>query len=307
MTSIKSVNNASNIPLASGKTFIGKYDSVLDFSTAVVLVNGDANCELTLYQSSDKAITYSEVFQTVGGTPFTKIINLTAPYCYFTLKNTTGTNMTYLQFEVIYRQVSVVPPAGAVASSVSIFDSNGNNLNSTSGALNVYLTNALTIGGTVDVGNFPATQTVDGSVDVNGLVFDGDNLQVVADFYSANKSGDNLKVSIQEQAQPLEITTYTRTGNIMFNGTVSANGVSNVLSLNDFNASNISVYGNVAGTATIAVQFSREGTNWYTTQYSVSVSASDFGFTIQCASSYVRLKRTDSGADTVINAIAEGC
>jgi hypothetical protein len=72
------------------------------------------------------------------------------------------------------------------------------------------------------------------------------------------------------------------------------------LSLNDFNATNISVFGNVDGAATISVQFSRDNTNYYTTQYSVVLTgAGDFGFTIPCACSYVRLKRTDAGLSGV--------
>jgi len=363
MTSVKSVNNVSNIPLAGGRTYIGSYDNVLTFATAVILVNSDSNTQLTIYQSSNKSQTYTEVINITGGTPYTKVWNITSPYIYFTVKNTTGTAQTYLNFEVIYREVAVPTPA-SVGSNVSIFDSSGNNLNSTSGALDVYLTNTLTVAGTVDVGNFPATQTVAGTVDVGnfpatqtvagtvdvgnfpatqtvagtvdvgnfpatqtvagtvdvgnfpavqdvsvqGNVYDGDNLQVkIQDINATLISNDNVRVSIQEQAQPLETTSFSRVGNTVFAGTVSAGDISTALSLNDYNASNISVYGVSAGTATLSVQFSRDNTNFYTTQYSVNLTADDFGFTIPCASSYVRLKRTDAGSGVVITALIEAC
>ena len=138
--SSKSVNNITNVPLANGRTFIGKWDSVLEYATAVILVNSDKAADVTIYQSPDKAITYTTAFSTVGGTPYTKYFPISSPFIYFTLKNNSGSDMSYLQFEVIYRTVSVVPPSGGVASSVNIFDSDGNDITATSGSLNVKLT-----------------------------------------------------------------------------------------------------------------------------------------------------------------------
>jgi hypothetical protein len=261
MTSIKSTNNITSVPLKQDRTYIGTYDNVLQYASAVIVVNTDKDCDLTIYESVDKSTTIPTTYSINGNFPYSQIYTITTPYIYFTIKNTSGDDMTRLQFDVIYREVSVItPPVSAQA--VNISDSNGQNLNSTSGALDVFLTNSLTIGGTVDVANFPATQAV--SID-------------------------------------------TRAGAQVFSGTISAGGVSTTLSLNSNNVTNISVFGNSAGTCTLAVQFSRDNTNFYTSQYSISVAADDFGFTIPCASSYVRLKRTDAGAGVVITANIEGC
>ena len=337
MTSTNSVNNRTNLPLDAGRTYIGSYDSVLQFSTAVILVNTDTTTQLTIYQSPDKSRTYTEIINIAAGSPFTKILNITSPFLYTTLRNTSGSTQTFLNYEVIYREVSVVTPA-SVGANVNIFDSNGNDLNSTSNALNVYLTNSLTVAGTVDVANFPATQTVAGTVDianfpgtqtvagtvdvanfpatqtvagtvyVNGNTYDGNNLDIrIADIKSSYISNDNVKVSIQEQSAPLEITSLTRVSS-NFAGTLVAGSSYAFLSLNTYNVGNISVFGSVAGTCVLAVEMSADNSTYFTSQYSVNLTgASEFGFTISCAASYVRVKRTDAGGNIQGNVNIQAC
>jgi hypothetical protein len=346
------VNNRTNLPLDAGRTYIGSYDSVLQFSTAVILVNTDTTTQLTIYQSPDKSRTYTEIINIAAGSPFTKILNITSPFLYTTLRNTSGSTQTFLNYEVIYREVSVVTPA-SVGANVNIFDSNGNDLNSTSNALNVYLTNSLTVAGTVDVANFPATQTVAGTVDianfpatqtvagtvdianfpgtqtvagtvdvanfpatqtvagtvyVNGNTYDGNNLDIrIADIKSSYISNDNVKVSIQEQSAPLEITSLTRVSS-NFAGTLVAGSSYAFLSLNTYNVGNISVFGSVAGTCVLAVEMSADNSTYFTSQYSVNLTgASEFGFTISCAASYVRVKRTDAGGNIQGNVNIQAC
>jgi hypothetical protein len=348
MTSVKSVNNASNAPLAGGRTYIGSYDNVLPFATAVILVNSDSNTQLTIYQSPDKSRTYTEIVNITGGTPFTKVFNITSPFLYTTLRNTTGTAQTYLNYEVLYREVAVPTPA-SVGSNVNIFDSSGNSIDSTSGALDVYLTNSLTVAGTVDIGNFPASQTVAGTVDVGnfpasqtvagtvdvgnfpasqtvagtvdignfpvtqdvnvlGNVYSGDNLQIeLTNINTTYLSGDNLKVSIQEQFQPLETVNLSRASVQAYDGSVAAGDTSTALVV--LNASTcVSVFGDVDGASTFSLQFSYDNANFYTTQYSITLTgAGNFGFTVPSASSFVRLKRTDAGAAVLAEVFMEAC
>lgn len=235
--SIKSTFNSSSTPLQSGRMFIGRWDSVLEYSTCVITVTCDVNTELRVYQSSDKINSNSETFFPLGGTPFTQILNLTSPFFYLTLQNISGTNAVELSLETIYRTVSVTK-------NVNIFSSEGDLITSTGGFLNV-------------------------------------NVGSVAD---------------------------TRVNLLAFNSSIAAGAVSPSLnaSLND--TTNISVYGLTGGTAvTLTLQFSRDNTNWYNTQYSVTVTNDNFGFTIPSAASYIRLKRTDAGANALVEAVIEVC
>ena len=74
--SIKSVNNASSQALLNGRMYIGRYDQVLEYSTACIVLNSDKNTTLTIYQSVDKTSTYTQTFSTVANTPFIKFFNI---------------------------------------------------------------------------------------------------------------------------------------------------------------------------------------------------------------------------------------
>jgi len=358
--SAKSANNLTNTPLLPNRIFVGTYDSVLPYSTAVFTVSADKDCEVILYSSADKLNQTTTTYTTVGGVPFIKVVNITQPFVYFTIRNITQTAQTYLHFDVIYREVSVATASGGVGSNVNIFDSNGDSLNSTSGALDVFLTNTLTISGNVSVDNFPATQVVSGSVDVDNFPasfevsnfpatqavsgsvdvdnfpasfevsnfpatqpvsgsVDVDNFPAsfeVSNFpatqaVSGSVDVDNFPASFEVSNFPATqpVSIYSRVSLPVWSGTtVNTGDVSTSVSFNDFNATTLSVYGSATVACTLAVQFSYEGTTFYTTQYSVAVGAGeDFGFTIQSASAYVRVKRTDAGAESVVNVVIEGC
>ena len=241
--SLKSINNFSQTPLASGRMFIGRYDNVLEYSTACIVINSDKNTELTIYQSVNKQITYTETFQTVGGSPYIQFFNLSSPFVYFTVLNT-GSDMDYLQFEVIYRTVNVSTGGGGAGGNVNIFDSVGNNILST---------------------------------------------------------GNNALNVISQKTRVSKDAWET--------ATVAPDDVSAVCTLNAYNANNVSIYGNCSGEARLAVQFSSNNSTWFTTQYyyDIPVNGGNFGFSINCAASYVRLKRTDQGISRIISAVIEGC
>jgi hypothetical protein len=235
--SIKSTFNSSATPLQNGRMFIGRWDSVLEYSTCVITVNCDENTELRIFQSSDKINSIGDTFFPVGGTPFTQIINLTSPFFYLTLQNISGTNATQLSLETIYRTVSVTK-------NVNIFSSEGDLITSTDGKLDV------------NVSSVPTTRL-------------------------------NL---------------------LAFSSSIPAGAVSSSLNASLNNTTNISVYGLTAGTGvTLTVQFSADNTNWYSTQYSVTLTNENFGFTIPSAASYLRLKRTDAGANALVEAVIEVC
>ena len=214
MTSSNSVNNRTITPLGASRTYIGTYDSVLQFATAVILVNSDTTTQLTIFQSPDKSRTYTQIINILPGA-FTTLVNITSPFLYCTLRNTSGSAQTYLNFEVIYREAAVV--------------------------------NSVTT------------------------------------------------------------SSITRVGT-NFTGPLATSSVCAPLSLNAYNAANLSVFGSVSGACTLAVQLSQDSLTYFTSQYSVTFTgASEFGFTIPCASSYVRIKRTDAGASRNVNINVQAC
>ena len=178
--SLRSVNNSSNVNLGAGKSFIGTYDSVLPYASAVVVLNSDQNCEITVYQSTDKIRTFTTALSTTGGVTFTTVLNLTAPNIYFVVKNLGSVTTTYFQFEVIYREVAITqvsPPA----SNVNIFSSTGATLNSTSGSLNVYDAN---LAGCISSGRVAVN--LDAYPSQNAISFNG---TYVAPFNKTNVTG----------------------------------------------------------------------------------------------------------------------
>lgn len=268
--SVRSINNSTLEPLLPNRVFIGKYDSVLQYASALITINTDTETELIVYSSVDKIRTTSTAY-TVPASPYTKIWSITAPYMYFTLRNTTTTTQTYLNFDVIYREVSVPTPA-SVASSVSIFDSAGNSvLSNGSNALQTYITNA----------SIPVTYTPTGTQDVN---------------IASESVGLALDSSVQTVDSTLKFRDKTK---LWDNSVVSAGGVSSVASSLVYPVKFISVFGTVSAPSTITLQLSFDGVTYYDTQYSLDATAGDFGFSLQIPFYYLRFKSSASATITL--------
>lgn len=268
--SARSTNNFTLEPLDANRIYIGKYDSVLQYASAIVSVNGDTDMELIAYTSVDKIRTTSTAYPILASTPYTKIIQLSAPYIYFTLRNSTGVAQTYLNFDVIYREVSV-PEASAVASNVSIFDSAGNSLLSDgSNALQTYITNA----------SIPVTYTPSGTQDVS----------IVAD-----DVGLALDTSVQAVDTTLKFKDKSK---LWDNELVAIAGVSAVASSLTYPSKFLSVFGTVSSATTLTLQLSFDGVTYYDTQYSYDATG-DFGFALQLPFYYLRFKSSASATITL--------
>lgn len=166
MSSTRSTNNFSLVPLGPNKAFIGQYDDALKYSSATILVSTDTDCELIIYQSIDKIRTISSAFQTLAGVPFIKIFPLTCQYTYCTLRNTNSSNtQTYMNFDVIYRETNSAGVSEIV--STKVWDAAAVNVNSLSGDV-MLVTKMLSVFGTVEA-SFVCTLTVQYSVD--GVTF----------------------------------------------------------------------------------------------------------------------------------------
>lgn len=261
--SIRSTNNFSLTPLDANRIYIGSYDTVTQYATAVITLNSDTDCELTIYSSVDKIRTIKDVYASTGGTPLVKFVPLITPYVYMTVRNTEATAQTYMNFEVIYRETSVPEPAGT-ASNVSIFDSAGDDILRHAGtdALQVYVENpSITI---VPSG----TQEV----------------QIVAD--DVGLALESTLSGFRDDAK------FKGTATLWNASPVSANGVSSAQQSDD-KTTMISVFGVTTGSTTITLQTSLDGTTYYDTQYSISANG-DFGFSIPFTFKYVRFKSSSA-------------
>lgn len=64
----------------------------------------------------------------------------------------------------------------------------------------------------------------------------------------------------------------------------------------------LSAFGNANAATTISLQYSQDGTNWYTAATVVLAGAGDFCFDVNCCAKYARLKT--SGAATITATMA---
>lgn len=101
-----SVKNSSLIPLASNRVFIGSWDNVIQYNTAIVSVYSDTNTLLTVYQSQNKTNDFVSTYNLQSGVYNELQIGLTNQYVYFTLLNQSQDSQTFLNLSVIYRNDS---------------------------------------------------------------------------------------------------------------------------------------------------------------------------------------------------------
>ena len=178
-----------------------------------------------------------------------------------------------------------------------------------SGNLNVLVDNfpAVDISGSISVNNFPASQVVTNSV-LSSLHLDpsGNQYVNVNNLFALDstvQSSNTLLGSVNTSLSTLLSNQNLHTFSEINNGPIVAGGFTSALSKP--NSRVLSVYGNSSGPTTLTLQFSHDNTNWYSSQYQITtgVGASDFGFSIECAVSYIRLM--SSSAVTLLVVWAE--
>jgi len=97
--------NSSLVPLNSGGIFIGVWEKVL-YATAQITLLSDTTTEIICYQSLNKQQVQTTSFNVSANQYFTYNINLNLPFVYFTVRNTSGTNQTLLNFSTLYKNIS---------------------------------------------------------------------------------------------------------------------------------------------------------------------------------------------------------
>jgi len=155
-------------------------------------------------------------------------------------------------------------------------------------------------GQTVDISGQSVVVSGTVSTDISGQTVDisGQSV-VVSGTVSTDISGQTVDISGQTViVSSTDISTIASslnnqriTSTVWNNVSVVQNGQSDVISpgTSTYCNTTLSCYGTSSQNATIAVQFSNNGTTFYTTQYQYTLTAGNFGFSIPCSAYHIRL------------------
>jgi hypothetical protein len=229
---MQSVKNQTTVPLRAGAIFIGGWEDVLDYGGAMMTIVSDQYCEIEFYTSNDKnSSSVKTIEYTASNTIVTTDVALQSRYVYVTVRNTSGSNQTLLNFSMLYKNYPAIPNTRA------------QNVNISSGS----------IGNTgFNVNNFP-----------------------------------------QGTTQLWDAATLSNTD------------TSAVISLNTTACKQVTFFGNTSDTVTLTVQFSNDGTTFYSSEYNVAlIGATDSGFTVSSSAFYVRLIASNIATSPIVTAFA---
>jgi hypothetical protein len=154
------------------------------------------------------------------------------------------------------------------------------------------------ISGSVNVDNFPASQVISGSVNVDNFpasqVISG---SVNVDNFPASQEITNSDISTIANSLNNQRISVPAWNNV----SVAQNGVSSAISpgTSTYCNTTLSCYGTSSQNAVIGVQFSNNGSTFYTTQYQYTLTAGDFGFSIACSAYHIRLILLSATTSTI--------
>lgn len=135
---MESTLNYSITPLQANRAYIGKWEKVL-YTTATITLLADTTCEIVAYQSLNKTQEQIIKFETLPNQYNTFNLVLDLPYIYFSVRNSSFTNQTLLNFSVIYKNV-YLPASIQQKGSSKLFDfANLTGINGVSSSVNLNL------------------------------------------------------------------------------------------------------------------------------------------------------------------------
>lgn len=315
-----SLNNSTIVPLLSGEVFLGKeYDNILDFAEINIGIKCDVGYDLTYIYSQDKLTIDYQTTQSITAQVDTQFYKVSVNNRYFKLKiEATDGDMSVLNVQTIYKSSTTFNNSGAgPTSNVDI-----------TGPLNgdgsVRVGGSLTLGGSIDanitnasldvaVSNFPATQPVSGSVDVNNFPTTQDvnitntSLDVtVSNFPTTQDVSDADTHTKLDTINTNLINTYNilntkGTATLFNNVSTGVNGFSAAVDLSNKKIFNITFMGKSSGATLLTVQFSSDGVTYFDSQYSYNFTgAGSFGYNINGCPNYLRMKSSNDVIATVI-------
>lgn len=280
-----SLTNSTIIPLLDGTTFTGSaYDNILDFVEINISIKCDTGYDLTYIYSQDKLSIDYQTTQSISAQADTQFYKITVKDRYFKLQiDATDGDMSVLNVQTIYKTSTTYTVSNGPSSNVVI--TNPLNLDGS-----VFVGGSFDISGqTVDISGQTVLVSGTVSVDLSGSSFTEENLNVNV----VNTIDTDVYGLLNNQRQSAQVWTGIQ---------VAQNEVSS--SINPASTSycntTLSCYGSSTEAAVIAIQFSNDDTTFYTTQYQYTLSAGDFGFSIPCSASAIRLKLLSSTTSTLV-------
>lgn len=286
-----SLNNSTIVPLLSDETFTGSlYDNILDFAEINIAIKCDTGYDLTYIYSQDKLSIDYQTTQSITAQVNTQFYKIPVNDRYFKLKiKATDGDMNVLNVQTIYK-------------SNITFNNSGSGPTSNVSITSPLIGGAVSVIGSVDVGNFPkdingnlkvsvqnTPLDVSGTVDISGQTIVVSNLP--ASYPVTNSDITNI----------YDVINSRGSSTLWFGSPTGSNGVSLVVNLSSKNIKNISFMGYISGDTVLTVQFSNDNTTFYDSQYSYTLStAGDVGFNLACCPNYLRLKSSNDRTATII-------
>jgi hypothetical protein len=178
----ESINFNTVSPILAGGIFAPQvWDDVLNYSSVLVSLNSiGAGTQLTLYQSPDRVnVSSTEILNIADGELYTNSFPIYSRFFKLRLDNTTVSNQTALNLQVIYKSQYVLSSGLDVDANITnqylttrIQGSGGETLAATNAALNTFITNTTAI--PVDISG--QSVVVSGTVTIPHLNDDDDSI-----------------------------------------------------------------------------------------------------------------------------------
>lgn len=257
---MESINNQTFTALKNNCFYNGKTDDVLNYSSFTFNITSSNLCKININQSNDnKNIITTTVNYTDVGNLTVYSANLSSRYIYFQILNDSGTDATSLAFTVLYKSTAISSGGGS-GGDVSI--------------ISPLTSGSVAIAGDVAVNNIPK--------DMNG------DLMVAV-------QNTSLAVTNADITNIYNIVNSRGSGVLWSGSATGAGGVSLAVDLSLKNIKNITFMGYCNGATLLTVQFSNDGTTYYDSQYTYTLSASgDVGFNLGCCPNYLRVKSSNN-------------
>jgi hypothetical protein len=121
--------NTSIVPLNAKGLYIGQYENIAQYSSAVISIFSDTDTTISAYQSLNKQLSNVTIFNGTSNIQSNFLINpIILPYIYFIVRNPTTTYQSVLNFSVCYKNASY-PNEVPATSNVNIVSQSLPNLN----------------------------------------------------------------------------------------------------------------------------------------------------------------------------------
>lgn len=338
-TSTISKNNYSITPLNVGGAFLGNWDSVLPYSSAIITINSDQNCQLTIFTAMNTLNPIVNQYNTTANVPYVLELPLNYPYIKTYLINSASNNQTFLNFEIIYREQVIQIPQSETETNVNLNQVGGTpfHLGATgaSHSLPVVITSDqgligitgsvicnltkvgsanVVLGQTGAVGSIPVTLANDRLVGITGSVNQG-TTPWVSNITQVNGSTLSLGQTAMVNSVPVTLATNqsnvnvdvvsfpsTNTGGTLWSANVTSNtNTSAIINMTGAFKNTYTLFASTDNACTLTVQYSPDGSTWFNTTNVLILPLGASGvLDWQTSSGYIRLIASGIASTSII-------